>query len=138
MNKYTIIEADVWKNKEDILQILKRNLKVASTQRYEWNYENCLYGAAQCWLTKNENSNSFVGTAALFPRKIIINRKPVFAGIAGDFAVDKKYRAYGPALKLLKEIQLGLRNTVFKFIYGVPNELSKTLFFYVSEVFYFM
>lgn len=132
MNRYIIIEANVKRNKEDILSILKRNLKVASTQRYDWNYENCPCGAARCWLAKYENSNSFVGSAALFPRKIIINGEPVYAEIAGDFAVDKKHRVYGPAIKLQREIQSRLRNTRFKFIYGVPNELSKTLFLRVG------
>ena len=127
MSRYSIIEADVKRDEEKIFPILQRNLNVASTQRYKWNYKNCPYGTARCFLAKCENS--YVGSAALFPRKIIINGEPVYAEIAGDFAVDKKHRAYGPALKLQREIQSRLKNTRFKFIYAVPNELSKTPFF---------
>lgn len=128
MNRYTIIEGNVKNNKEDIFPILKRNLEGASAQRYEWNYENCPYGNARCWLAKDENSGDLVGSAALFPRKIFIEDEPVYAAIAGDFTVDKKHRGFGPALKLLREIQSSLRNTKFRFIYGVPNELSRKLF----------
>jgi hypothetical protein len=109
MNKYTIIEANANENKDDILPILKRNLNIASMQRYDWNYKNCPYGNARCWLAKCENS--YVGSAAIFPRKIIIKGEPMYAGIAGDFAVDKNHRAYGPALKLQKEILSQLKNS---------------------------
>jgi len=128
MNRYTIIKADVKINKEDIFPILKRNLEGASTQRYEWNYENYPYIDARCWLTKHENSNSLVGSAALFPRRVFIKGEPVYAAIAGDFAIDKKHRTFGPALKLQKEIQLQVKDTEFRFIYGIPNILSKELF----------
>ena len=132
MNKYTIIEADVKKNKDKIFPILQRNLKLTSTKRYEWNYENCPYGLARCFLAKHENSNSFVGSSGLFPRKIIINNQPVNAYIAGDFAIDKKHRGYGPALKLQREIQSKLSNTSFKFIYGIPTKISNRVFIRVN------
>jgi hypothetical protein len=127
MNKYTIIEADVDKNKNDIIPILKRNLREASAQRYEWNYKKCPFGLARFFLAKHDNSKSFVGTASLFPRKINIENEPNFAYIAGDFAVDKKHRAYGPALKLQKDVLSESKNSGFKFIYGFPNEKSKIL-----------
>jgi len=128
MNKYTIIEANVEIDKEDILPILKRNLEVASSQRYDWNYENCPHGNARCWLAKCEQSNSAVGSAALFPRKLFINGEPTYAAIAGDFAIDERHRAYGPALKLQREIQSRASDTGFRFIYGAPNDLSRMFF----------
>lgn len=128
MNRYSIKEANVTHDKGDILPILKRNLEGTSAERYVWNYENCPYGNARCWVAVNKNSGSLIGSAALFPRKILMEGEPVFAAIAGDFAVDKEHRAFGPALPLQREIQSNLRKTEFRFIYGVPNELSRMLF----------
>jgi len=128
MINYTITEADVTKNREDIFPILERNLEGASAQRYEWNYENCPYGKARCFIAKDDSSGLFVGSTALFPRKMLVKRKPEYVGIAGDFAVDKKHRAYGPALKLQHEIQSRIIDIGFKFVYGIPNILSRKLF----------
>jgi hypothetical protein len=38
------------------------------------------------------------------PRRIKIKGKYYFAGIVGDFMVDKRYRALGPALDLMKTV----------------------------------
>jgi len=133
MNRYTIIEANVKNDKEDILSVLKRNLVQISLQMYEWKYESCPHGDACCWLAKDEKSDSLVGSAALFPRMMFVQGEPVYVAVAGDFAVDKKHRAYGPALTLQREIlQSKLSNTKFKFFYGVPNDLSRMLFFRIG------
>jgi len=133
MNEYKIIKANIGKHKKDILPILERNLEDASLNRYNWNYENCPYGVAHSWLARCKKTDTLVGSASLFPRKLIIKNKPVFAAIAGDFAVDKKHRVYGPSIKLQKEIQLGIKNNVFKFIYGIPNEQSRMLFLRIKN-----
>jgi len=79
-------------------------------------------------MAKESQSEAYVGSGALFPRRLFVNKKPVIAEIAGDFAVEKEHRVYGPALKLQKTIQSTLSEDSFKFIYGVPNKLSETLF----------
>lgn len=128
MNKYTIIEADVTNNEKDILSILISNLNGQSQERYLWNYKKCPYGDAKCWLTKEEISNTFVGSGALFSRKILIKGHKVYVGIAGDFVIEKKHRSLGPALKLQKTIQESIERNNLSFIYGIPNKLSEMLF----------
>ena len=59
---------------------------------------------------------------------MLVNGEMVYAGIAGDFAVDKKHRAYGPAIKIQRDIQNKIDDFKFEFIYGIPNKLSKPLF----------
>jgi len=128
MKNYTIIKAEVENNKEDILPILLRNLDIASSQRYDWNYKQCPYGNALCWLAKFESTDSFVGSTSLFPRKLLINKEPTYAAIAGDFAIDKNHRGYGPAFKLHREILSKFNDFGYKFIYGIPNKSSRTFF----------
>ena len=128
MTRYSISEADVRNNKDDILSILTKNLDGQSPSRYEWNYNQCPYGAALCWLAKDEQSNIFIGTTALFPRVVLVKGDPVYAVIAGDFAVDIKHRNLITALSLQKEIRSKIHDTKFKFIYGLPNKQSKNIF----------
>lgn len=128
MSSYSIIEADIHHNQDDIFPILEKNLGGFSPERYAWNYKQCPYGAAHCWLARHEPSKTFIGTAALFPRVITVKGKPVYAAIAGDFAVDKNHRNLRPALALQNEIKSKIRSTGFKFIYSLPNEQSKGIF----------
>ena len=125
MTRYSVVEADIRKNRDDILPILMRNLKGPSPEKYEWNYTQCPYGAARCWLARDEQSGTFIGTTALFPRMILVKGEPVRAGIAGDFAVDKQHRGLIPALALQKEIKSKIQTTGFSFIYGLPNKQSR-------------
>lgn len=128
MKKYEIIKANVKIDKKDILSILKRNLEGITEKRYDWNYLNCPYGRAQCLLAKDNTSKSYIGSAALFQREVSVDDKTVFSGITGDFAVDKKHRAFGPAFQIQRQIQHEVNNGEYEFVYGVPNKLSKMLF----------
>jgi hypothetical protein len=125
MTRYSVIEADVQNNRDDILSILMKNLEGPSKNRYTWNYTQSPYGPAHCWLAKHEESNTFIGTAALFPRVMLVKGDPEYAAIAGDFAVDMQHRNLIPALALQKEIRSKIHNTKFKFIYGLPNKQAK-------------
>lgn len=130
--KYTIIKTDVKKDKDLILPILRRNLEGINEERYIWNYFKSPYGDSQCWLAREEDSGKYVGCGTLFPRRISIRGKLINAAIAGDFAVDKEHRVYGPALKLQQTIQLNInncsKNSDLEFIYGIPNRLAKPIF----------
>jgi hypothetical protein len=129
MIKYTIIEADLNSNKEGIIDLLLNNMRGQTRQTYEWNYEKNPFGNAHCWLARHEDSNSMVGSAAFFPRKVILKGKLVDTAITADFVVNEEHRVYGPALKLQREGHSRLKSNGFELFYGVPNDLSR-LFFY--------
>lgn len=128
MKDYTIVKADVEADKKNILPILQRNLDIASSKRYNWNYKFCPYGKALCWIAKFESSDLFVGSASLFPRRLLINEEPTYGAIAGDFAIDKNHRGFGPAFKLQREILSKVNEYGYNFLYGIPNELSRAFF----------
>ncbi len=129
MAKYSIIRADARRNQGDILPILKENLgESLREEKYLWKYQQCPYGAADCWLTRHEESGTFVGTGALFPRKMLVQGEPVCAGIAGDFAFDRQHRNLIQALALQREIQSKIHETRFRFIYCLPNEQARGIF----------
>jgi hypothetical protein len=129
MTGYSVIEADIQHDLNDILSILKENLgEYLRDETFEWKYKQCPYGPAHCWLARHEPSNTFIGTAALFPRVILVKGEPVYTAIAGDFAVNKQHRNLRPAFALQKEIQSKIHDTGFKFIYSLPNDHSKNIF----------
>jgi hypothetical protein len=122
---YTILKADLKKNKEDILSLWKRNFPDLPEERYQWIYENNPAGPASCWLIKENRQNKIVGATSLFPRRILLNGKQVTAGIAGDFAIDKEHRSLGPALLLQKAALPKGSEIPFDFLYGFPNKISE-------------
>jgi len=131
MKNYAIIKADVESDKDIILSILQRNFDGPfswrtphDSQRYDWSYKQCPYGNALCWLAKFESTNSFVGSVSLFPRKLLINEKPICSGILGDFAVDENHRGYGPALKLQREVLSKVNDFGYIFNYAAPNKFG--------------
>ena len=134
MIRYSIIKADIKKNKKDIVPILKRNLEDITEEKYDWNYQKSTFGPAKCYIAKETKSDSFVGTAAIFPRKAFVKGKEKIAGIAGDYAVDKKHRAFGPALDIQKKVKSTANEGEFDFIYGLPNKQSKLLFLRIGYI----
>jgi len=124
---YEVIEADLDKNKKDIIKLLTENLSENNDfeKRFSWIYENNPYGSPKAWLLRQKEKDEFVGCASLFPRRVYINGKPTMAGIVGDTMVNKGHRTLGPALMLQRPIILLCQNSAFPIIYGFPNELSE-------------
>jgi hypothetical protein len=132
MNKYTITEGDLKSDKEEIVNLLIKNMKGQTKNTYEWNYEKNPYGNAICWCARDESSDSLVGSAAYFPRKVFLKGGPVNAAIAADFVVNEEHRVYGPALKLQREGHSKLKENGFRLVYGVPNDLGRLFFFRIG------
>lgn len=124
---YSITAADLERDKEAILRIWKGNFPDVPEQRYSWMYENNPYGRAVCWLAKDTRQETVVGVTSLFPRRILIRGKCRTAGIAGDFAVDKEYRAFGPALALQKTAVSSCCQKGFNLLYGFPNKQAELM-----------
>ena len=136
MKNYTIIKADVENDKEIILSLLQRIGYTGfprDSKRYDWSFKQCPYGKGLFWLAKFEPTDSFVGITSLSPRKLLVNGKPIYAGIMGDFVVDKNHRGYGPALKLQREVLSKLNDFGYIFNYAAPNKFGAPI---VSRVGY--
>lgn len=127
MNLYCVEKADINKNKLEIRKILELNLPNVSGERFVWNYEKNISGSPVCFIAKRASDDSFVGSCSLFPRSLMINSKISSAAVAGDFAVNKEHRPFGPALSLQKAA-LSTLGTDFRCIYTVPNKQSTLIF----------
>ena len=127
MTEYSIIEADIESDRNDIINILKKAEWNSSYDRsnYDWKYLNCPSGKARCWLAIENSSNSIFGISSSFPRSIFIDKKPVDTITIGDFFIEKKYRGFGPGIHMQKKILSEFKNNNKKhLIYGIPNSKS--------------
>jgi hypothetical protein len=124
---YSVIKADVQKDRHLILSVWERNFKDVPQERYRWFYENNPYGPASSWLVTDQKTNSVVGSTALFPRRMNLNGEKVLVGIAADFAVNREHRSLSPALKLQKAVISGCKENKAEFIYGFTNEQSQAV-----------
>ena len=124
MSKYIIEKADLGRQKEEILALLQRNLDGISEARFVWNY---IKAPVICWVAREGSTGELVGSCAIFLRDITVKGAPAKAGIAGDFAVDRKHRTFGPAITLQKSLLASLDDEGVDVAYSIPNELSGPL-----------
>ena len=125
--RYSVIKADIQKGKQRILSVWEKNFKDVTQERYRWFYENNPYGQALSWLVTDQETNSVVGSTALFPRGMSLDGKKALAGIAADFAVNRDHRSLSAALKLQKAVLSGCKENKMEFIYGFSNEQSEAV-----------
>jgi hypothetical protein len=122
--RYSYRKAYLKKDLGVIRDICLNNLKDIPEERFSWIYENNPHGSPVCWLVEDTEKDMAVGTAALFPRRMMIQGKTGKGGIAGDFAINKHHRGLGPALSLQKKLFLSVKEDNYDVLYGIPNEQS--------------
>ena len=121
---YTVVEADLEKNRADILAVWERNLNAASEARYSWMYETQPGSAASAWLVKTP-VGTVVGSTGLLCRKMKVGDHLLVAGQAIDMVVDKQHRTAGPALMLQRAVTDSPDRRGISFLYGFPNNGSE-------------
>lgn len=124
---YSIITADLSKNKKDIYNIWEKNYPGVFETKFQWIYEKNPAGSALVWLVRHDDSGEFVGTTALFPRRFVVDGKSLTGGITGDLLVNKDHRSAGPALMLQRNVLSACQEKTVDFIYGFPNKAAEPI-----------
>jgi len=100
-----IREADVERDAAALASFLATQLADhGGTARYDWLYRRNPFGKARAWVAWNEADGQMVGVAAAFPRPLVVDGRPVAGWNLGDFAVDPRHRALGPAIRLQRAL----------------------------------
>ena len=73
----------------------------------------------------DNDSNSIVGSYTLFPRRIVVNGRPVRGYVCGDLVVDTAHRALGPALFLVNAALAKCEEEDPTVLFGFPNDKSE-------------
>jgi GNAT superfamily N-acetyltransferase len=122
--RFVIREAELPADKELLLSTLLRNRNSAFNElrkeRFEWSYTTNPYGKPRAWMAHDTRTNKCVGIASAFPRKILIDGKPLTCMNTGDTAVDKKLRSLGLAVRLLQKRQEEATENNATFLYSYP------------------
>ena len=129
MADYVVFQADLDRDREQILAVWSRNLKPRPQElqrkKFAWHYLENPCGPGKCWLLAAQPSGDVVGTCGLSPRKMRLGAKTIVVGHASDLAVDAKHRGIRPAVLLQKSLKTSLGDGL-SFIYTAPNERART------------
>lgn len=124
---YSIERANLDEHRSCLLDLWKRNLKIVCSGRYEWIYEKNPKGRPVVFLLKHEESSSFVGALALFPRCFFLQGKKINCYVCGDLIVDARHRTLGPAISLFKAAIQCCKDNDPCILVSIPNEKSEPL-----------
>jgi len=122
---YHVRPADILADEPEILRLCEASALRCSPEKYRWNYTANPLGPARCSLVIEASRPSPVGTAALFPRRILVDGVPFSAAVSGDFAVDPRHRTLYSALALQRGALAACRSGPFDILYGFPNDAAR-------------
>jgi hypothetical protein len=126
MAKFTIVQKDPTLFKEEIIQFWQNYLPGTPPERFNWMNANPA-GAPIWFFAFNHKLDELAGTISIMPKDLFIEGKRRKAGIMGDFMIADKYRAFGPALMLMKSVIENTSRLGFDLIYTIPNAASKKI-----------
>jgi GNAT superfamily N-acetyltransferase len=128
--RYSIVPADPRANRLDVLALAIRNRPGPERRlelKYIKYYESNPTGPPTVFFAQDNESESVVGMAALFPTSLRVSGELVPAAISADFAVDPAHRGFGPAVALQRATLSALSERNLKCAFGSPNKSSEPI-----------
>jgi hypothetical protein len=129
--RYSIVPADPRQHRDEVLALGYRNLppavQGAREARYAKYFEDSPLGSPQLFLARDNQSDSYVGMASIFPTQLRVFGELVPAAVAGEFAVDDGHRGLGPAVPLQRAAVNALGDHGLACAFGYPNEHSEPI-----------
>lgn len=123
---YEILDGDVERDRSAVLGLGERNLPRFAAERFATYYERSPYGRPLFQVAVTASGEA-IGMAALFPARLWIDGALVEAAVAGDFAVDPRHRAFGPALRLQQRLLERAGAAGIRLAFGIPNGAAAPL-----------
>lgn len=88
-------------DREQIIDAIRQfQTSVDNRRRFDWLYRENPHGMARVWIAEDSARDNIIGLAAAFPRRLYVNGALKDGAVLGDFWMDPRYRALGPALQL--------------------------------------
>ncbi|HVN95529.1 MAG TPA: GNAT family N-acetyltransferase [Syntrophorhabdaceae bacterium] len=125
---YQIIPMDLEQHRQALLALWREGLEECTDERFDWLYTRNPSGVTRTYLALDEKSRSIVGCASLVPRHINMAGNDVVMGVAADFIITARHRAFGPALKLQRELFAKQKEHGFCAILAFPNASAEGVF----------
>lgn len=89
--------------------------------RFNWLYKENPAGLGSAWLLSDTESETVVGVAGAFPRKVYIDTHEALCWVLGDFCIHENYRSLGPALQLQRACLEGVDASQVAYCYDFPS-----------------
>jgi len=129
MNKYSILKADIKKDKKVLLDLyLRNNMQNMDKTIFNWRYERSGSNEPDIWIIKENTNQKIIGAGSLIPKTFFIRGRKINVASARDLVIDKKHRTILPAKILQETIINKYQDLGYKFIIGIPNEKAYPLF----------
>jgi hypothetical protein len=96
----TIRRVSAIEHRQEVLDLLQRNLGASQEQRLDWRHVLNPAGPSWSWFLYDQDCPVPVAMASVFPRHMWASGKSVLAGQVGSFVVDAAHRSLGPAVLL--------------------------------------
>ncbi len=96
----TVRRVSLTEDRQEMLELLKRNLPDLSLIGFDWRYMLNPAGQARSWFVYEQNETKAVAMASVLPRRMYVDGREVLGGQVMHFVVDVAYRSLGPALLL--------------------------------------
>lgn len=126
-----IREADLRADRKLLLDTLLRNREHGDNElrrrRFEWSYYQNPFGQPRAWLAIDETSSRTIGMVAAFPRKLLVQGKPVLGWNGGDTSIDTEFRTLGVAIKLRRAVQAPVDNGEMALLYSHPVDRMRAV-----------
>jgi hypothetical protein len=131
MPEYTVVPADLQKDRHVVIDLWRRNLADIHhlEEKFDWHFLNNPFGPGQIWILKADGHP--IGTTSLGMRPMKLGDTLATAGVACDLAVNKEHRFLHPAL-LLQRALLSSARPGIRILYGVPNPGGASVMKYVG------
>jgi hypothetical protein len=127
MSRFIIKQDNPFTHQNQILKFWQEDLPETPVGRLEWMMSGNPAGRSSWFFAFDRASGALAGMISVMPKDLILGDRKVRAGIVGDLVVDKKFRVYGPALSLVKEVLGSLSDINVDFVYTIPNPHSAKL-----------
>ena len=115
-------------DKEQLFSLWRQVLGNPDIKRLNDMYADNGYGQPSTWLLIHDGTDAPIGSASVFPRRIISAGESVLVGINCDMLMLKKHRTLGPALILLKALIKESEELGYQALLAFPGEKAKVVF----------
>jgi hypothetical protein len=106
--------------RQELLDLLQRNLDVNQEAGFEWCYAMNPVGPAWCWFAYADSRSAAVAMASVVPRHMYVDRTLTTCGQVTHFVIDAAYRSLGPALQLQRATFEPVDSGALAFCYDCP------------------
>ena len=115
--------ADLLNDRTSIIAGLRQHLNpLTDDRRFNWLYVDNPDGPARVWVIEDPMRQQIVGTCAVLPRYLYVEKAKVLGCVITDTWVHPDYRALGPVLKLQRGCMTDISPDRFRLGYDFPRQ----------------